>query len=276
MKYIKVFNVGRKIIVNNCTGWLSTQVVSILQNFHVSPRRILLTRHGESEDYVLRKIGGDSGLTENGKRFALKLQEFVNTLRNVSPEAEEDIDIDNPHDFSDQNRRPLMLLSSTLKRSLDTIAPLCSKSEDKENFSFDSLIFQQDDEDSMDVFSTTSLNEISSGTFDGMTYSEIKEKYPKEYEMRLNNKVSFRYPGGESYLDVVQRMQPIVHELERQKNDVLIVCHTAPIRMLLAYFLGKPIEEFVDEKIPMHTVFEVKPRAYGCDLIKHSLMDHSF
>jgi len=40
-----------------------------------------------------------------------------------------------------------------------------------------------------------------------------------------------------SYMDVVSRLEPVIMELERQQN-VLVVCHQAISRCLLAYFLN--------------------------------------
>lgn len=42
----------------------------------------------------------------------------------------------------------------------------------------------------------------------------------------------------QSYEDLVQRLEPVIMELERQKN-VLVICHQAVMRCLLAYFLDK-------------------------------------
>ncbi|MEQ2179369.1 hypothetical protein GOODEAATRI_024185 [Goodea atripinnis] len=44
--------------------------------------------------------------------------------------------------------------------------------------------------------------------------------------------------GKESYEDLVQRLEPVIMELERQEN-VLVICHQAIMRCLLAYFLDK-------------------------------------
>lgn len=53
-----------------------------------------------------------------------------------------------------------------------------------------------------------SLNEIYAGSCEGMTYKEIEEKYPEEFEMRAKNKMRYRYPGGgESYIDVIERLK---------------------------------------------------------------------
>lgn len=48
-----------------------------------------------------------------------------------------------------------------------------------------------------------------------------------------------RYPRGESYEDVVFRLESVMMELERQEN-VLVVGHQAVLRCVLAYFLDKP------------------------------------
>ncbi|ROL23475.1 6-phosphofructo-2-kinase/fructose-2,6-bisphosphatase [Anabarilius grahami] len=45
-----------------------------------------------------------------------------------------------------------------------------------------------------------------------------------------------------SYEDLVQRLEPVIMELERQEN-VLVICHQAVMRCLLAYFLDKSAEE---------------------------------
>jgi broad specificity phosphatase PhoE len=44
-----------------------------------------------------------------------------------------------------------------------------------------------------------------------LTYSEIKEKYPELYKEREVEKLKFRYPSGESYLDVIGRLEPLIY-----------------------------------------------------------------
>lgn len=51
-------------------------------------------------------------------------------------------------------------------------------------------------------------------------------------------------------------------ELERQEN-VLVICHQAVLRCLLAYFLDKSAEEMPYLKCPLHTVLKLTPVAYG-------------
>ncbi|XP_034028746.1 6-phosphofructo-2-kinase/fructose-2,6-bisphosphatase 2-like isoform X2 [Thalassophryne amazonica] len=105
------------------------------------------------------------------------------------------------------------------------------------------------------------LNEIDAGVCEEMTYKMIEEKYPKQFVMRSMDKYHYRYPGGESYQDLVQRLEPVIMELERQGN-VLVICHQAVMRCLLAYFLDKSAEDLPYIKCPLHKVLKLSPVAY--------------
>ncbi|CAJ0963113.1 unnamed protein product [Ranitomeya imitator] len=107
------------------------------------------------------------------------------------------------------------------------------------------------------------LNEIDAGVCEEMTYEEIQEHFPEEFALRDQDKYRYRYPKGESYEDLVQRLEPVIMELERQEN-VLVICHQAVMRCLLAYFLDKSAEELPYLKCPLHTVLKLTPVAYGC------------
>ncbi|RRT63828.1 hypothetical protein B296_00007356 [Ensete ventricosum] len=72
-------------MVNNISGYLPGRIVFFLVriltmqvNTHLTPRPILLTRHGESRDNVRGRIGGDAVLSsEAGELYAKKLANFV-------------------------------------------------------------------------------------------------------------------------------------------------------------------------------------------------------
>lgn len=50
-----------------------------------------------------------------------------------------------------------------------------------------------------------------------------------------------RYPSGESYLDVIQRLEPVIIEIERERECVCVVAHQAILRALYGYFQGTPL-----------------------------------
>lgn len=100
------------------------------------------------------------------------------------------------------------------------------------------------------------LNEIDAGICEEMTYDEIKDKYPDEFAARNQDKFHYRYPKGESYEDLVARLEPVIMELERQQN-VLVIGHQAVLRCLLAYFLDKSSAQIPYIKVPLHSIIKL-------------------
>lgn len=119
------------------------------------------------------------------------------------------------------------------------------------------------------------LNELRGGELDKMTHSEIKRKFPAIWEERMKDKLHFRYPGagGESYIDLIQRIRPVIVELERQRKSVLVVSHLAVQRCLCAYFSGLPIEEIPFLNMPMHVVTELSIEPHGTTKTLERLAD---
>lgn len=115
-----------------------------------------------------------------------------------------------------------------------------------------------------------SLDELDAGVCDGMTYEEIEQAYPEDFANRDEDKFNYRYRGGESYRDVVVRLEPVIMELERQEN-ILIFGHQAIIRCLYAYFHDLPQADLPYINVPLHTVIKLTPKAYGCDEERYTL-----
>ncbi|EON67995.1 fructose-2,6-bisphosphatase [Coniosporium apollinis CBS 100218] len=106
------------------------------------------------------------------------------------------------------------------------------------------------------------LDELDSGVCDGLTYAEIEERYPDDFKQRDEDKYNYRYLGGESYRDVVIRLEPIIMELERSEN-ILIVTHQAILRCIYAYFMNVPQERSPWMEVPLHTLIKLTPKAYS-------------
>jgi len=106
------------------------------------------------------------------------------------------------------------------------------------------------------------LDELDSGVCDGLTYGEIEDRYPEDFKARDDDKYHYRYTGGESYRDVVIRLEPIIMELERSEN-ILIVTHQAILRCIYAYFMNIPQERSPWMEVPLHTLIKLTPRAYS-------------
>jgi hypothetical protein len=52
-----------------------------------------------------------------------------------------------------------------------------------------------------------------------------------------------RYPRGESYLDLVQRLEPVISEMEREGESIVIVSHQV---QRMQWLRGSPVTGCVD------------------------------
>ncbi|KAI8013823.1 6-phosphofructo-2-kinase/fructose-2,6-bisphosphatase [Camellia lanceoleosa] len=233
--YIKMIDMvsgqGGQIQVNNISGYLPGRIVFFLVNTHLTPRPILLTRHGESRYNVRGRIGGDSRLSDTGEVYAKKLANFVEKRL--------------------KNERAASIWTSTLQRTILTASSIVG---------FPKIQWR-------------ALDEINSGVCDGMTYEEIKRNMPEEYESRNKDKLRYRYPRGESYLDVIQRLEPVIIELERQRAPVVVISHQAVLRALYAYFADRPLHEIPHIEMPLHTIIEIQMGVTGVQEKRYKLMD---
>lgn len=260
MAYIQMIDVGRKIVSHQTHGFLSSQVVYYLLNFNLSPRQIWITRHGESIDDAAGRIGGDSDLSENGKSYAKALARFVDHQRKQwelyqtqkiliehFPPRPGDSTPPNPSYIPRDRPRNFCVWSSMMKRAVQTV----------EHFN----------EEDYDVKEMRMLDELHSGKMEGMTYKEIHEQYPEEYAHRKKDKLFYRYPGpgGESYLDIINRLRAVIVEVERTTDHVLLASHRSTARVLLSYFRGLKRDEVADLDVPMGMLYMLEPKPYGVD-----------
>ncbi|CAD2222093.1 6-phosphofructo-2-kinase/Histidine phosphatase superfamily (branch 1), putative [Angomonas deanei] len=109
----------------------------------------------------------------------------------------------------------------------------------------------------------SSLNEIHGGICEDMTYEDVKHTYPLIYQFRKLSKYTFRYPEGESYQDIVSRLEPVILELENADRAIVVVAHQAVLRCLLAYFGNTSAEYCVELDVPHRTVWRCNYNAKG-------------
>lgn len=113
------------------------------------------------------------------------------------------------------------------------------------------------------------LNEIHAGICEGLTQKEILFLFPNIFESRKKNKLRFRYPEGESYLDLLERLRYFVLQIESYNKPILIVAHNAILKVLLGYFNNIKLNKIPHLDIPLHTVFKLTPnsKSYSMETI---------
>ena len=63
-------------------------------------------------------------------------------------------------------------------------------------------------------------------------YADIKHQHKDEAELRAMDKIGYRYPRGESYYDIIARLDPVMIELLAMDEPLLLVSHQATLRMV--------------------------------------------
>lgn len=262
LQFIKMIDVGKKVIAYNIQGFLASQTVYYLLNFNLTERQIWITRNGESEDNVLGRLGGDSDLTRRGENYARALAKFMDVQRTkfYADECEKqhskafqeneasswDYRNNNDgNDGEDYQCNEFFVWTSMRHRSVET-----------------AKYFNEEEYPTKEM---RMLDELSAGDFEGMTYPEIQEKYPEEFEERRKDKLRYRYPGigGESYMDVTNRLRPVITEIERIQDNVLIITHRVVARILLGYFMNLNKEIICNVDVPLHCVYCLELKPYG-------------
>lgn len=194
---------------------------------------ILFSRHGESVFNLEDRIGGDPPLSAQGLADSGKLFDYImQAQRGYTPSS-------------------LAVWTSCLERTIATARPLATEA---------GFLLEP----------KRALNEIHAGVCEGLTYREIRERHPDVSQWRKLDKFRYRYPGGESYSDLVVRLEPLLMDLlsvlllrefseERQekKKAVLVVAHQAVLRVFLGYFLHLAAQDTVNMEVPHATVWRV-------------------
>jgi len=116
------------------------------------------------------------------------------------------------------------------------------------------------------------LDEIDVGMCAGMTYDQIADSMPDEFANYTANKLKYKWPQGESYVDVMQRLEPMLFELERQKQPVFVCTSNTVLQALFAYFLDIDVEEVPFIDVELHTVYQFTSKAYGTEIQTFKLM----
>ena len=125
--------------------------------------------------------------------------------------------------------RPLSAIyTSTLKRSFLTAQPIAS---------YLGLPIRRQPE----------LDEIAFGILEGKQILGSEGEVKSEWERFKENRFTYRIPGGESYMDVINRVRPFVETIlqNHKGEEILIVGHRVVNQMLIGVLMDYPREEML-------------------------------
>jgi alpha-ribazole phosphatase/probable phosphoglycerate mutase len=183
---------------------------------------LYLIRHGETEGAETRRYKGsiDVPLSENGIRQIEKLsaclvKEMNNSSNLPSP----------PLLRQGKGRLLTAVYCSHLSRAVKS-AELIAKP-----YCLEPVI-------------VPALRERNFGIWEGMSFDEIKEKYPEEFTAWAGNPLEFSPMEGESTMEVKDRVINALNKIIQNHSGerIAIVSHGGVIRVILCYVLGVPLE----------------------------------
>ncbi len=82
------------------------------------------------------------------------------------------------------------------------------------------------------------FKEIHFGNWEGLSFQQIKRRYPDLYKEWKMWRGSFRYPQGESHNEFIRRIRRCAKAIKKMDSEnVVVFSHGGVIRFLLCYFL---------------------------------------
>ncbi|HDH05845.1 MAG TPA: alpha-ribazole phosphatase [Nitrospirae bacterium] len=172
---------------------------------------VYLIRHGETEDADSRRYKGriDAPLSENGIEQIKRLADYF--FQNS--------------ELGTQNSELKAVYCSGLIRSVRSAEIIAGA------YGLEPVVVE-------------GLKERNFGVWEGMSFDEIKEKWPDAFDAWARNPLRFSPMGGESTIEVRERALKAFDEI-MQKHDgdnVAIVAHGGVNRVILCELLGMPLE----------------------------------
>ncbi|GAP84647.1 putative bifunctional 6-phosphofructo-2-kinase fructose- -bisphosphate 2-phosphatase [Rosellinia necatrix] len=237
LAFVQMTDAGRKMNTHLIRGYILSQIVEYLLNFNLARRQIWLSCNGESLDDREGRIGRHSDLSDRGRQYASALAAFVEAQRR-SWRAE-------PVSGHNPDSSQFSVWTSTWPQAVQTGTFFPSETYDQTN--------------------TKMLDDLNAGSMGGLTFEEIAEKHPDEYTARRRDKLHYRWPGlgGEGYVDLIVRLRPLIVELERTTDCLVLITHRAVVRILVSYFLGIERDGLGEVRMPKEALycFDIEP--YG-------------
>ncbi|KAL4789914.1 6-phosphofructo-2-kinase-domain-containing protein [Aspergillus venezuelensis] len=230
LNFIKMINAGERLIVNNKSfGYLSNRIVFYLLNLHIKTRRTYFARAGVSVEPNSYKADGP--LSEKGQDYAKKMTETL--LKDRESEKQGIID----QGETDYELKPLTVWTSTRRRTVETAKYLHDAG--------------------YKVRQRPQLSQLNPGVCELKSEKKIRTEYPDEVAKHELDPYHHRYPRAESYHDLAVRLEPIILELEREQNDLLIIAHESVLRVLYGYLMACNAADIPFLEFPRDEIIEV-------------------
>jgi len=117
------------------------------------------------------------------------------------------------------------------------------------------------------------LREINLGDWEGISFDEIRERFPQEYEARGRDIENWRPPHGESFADCRARVYSALEDiLMSSHGNILLVGHAGVNRLILCSVLGIPVKNLhrIGQDYGCVNIIEFAPHRARVQLINYT------
>lgn len=96
----------------------------------------------------------------------------------------------------------------------------------------------------VDPIENEELRELHIGDWEGLTWQELQQRYPQQWQARLDDIVNYQVPGGESLVEMATRVMPAIEKIvaEHPGEELIVVAHGGVNRVVLLDAIGAPLE----------------------------------
>ena len=123
------------------------------------------------------------------------------------------------------------------------------------------------------VIQADGLEEIAMGEWEGLTFGEIREKYPEIYERRGTDIMRIAPPGGENFTEALSRFSCAVKRIiNEDKGNVVIVGHAGINKVFLCGTLGLNYNEMTEMAQPYGCVNTLAQEGSGISVESYGRM----
>jgi alpha-ribazole phosphatase len=120
----------------------------------------------------------------------------------------------------------------------------------------------------MKVIACPELLEINFGKVEGLSFSEIGQRYPELVSAWPTRDSSFCFPGGESIGDLDRRVSKFPGRLKAHDNEdtVMVVAHSGVLRLLICHLLQIDIWHWRQFRTDLASLSIVETSSQGATL----------
>jgi len=104
------------------------------------------------------------------------------------------------------------------------------------------------------------LMEIHFGDWEGLSWEQVREQAPTQFDARWADPLNYPVPGGENYPMVFERVEAVLNGLTR---DTVIVAHAGILRSVLALRGGVDPERIPLLEIPQDRLLVIRDGGFA-------------